>query len=297
MKKLISILSVALVMLATTGAQAQKTELGLMIGAGNYMGDLTPSVSMNETHLAVGGFYRHHFNPYINLKVSANSTLLTGTDANQADAQLQSRNLSFRSRVFEAGAQVEYNIFSFNPSIGGRRFSPYVFAGVAGFYHNPYTFYNGAWVELQPLGTEGQGSSLSTNQRYSRVQIALPMGAGVKLALMRCVFVGAELGFRKTFTDYIDDVSTQFVDPVALADENGALAAELSDRSDEVGAEGTFPVNSMRGNPLMKDWYIIGGVNVSVLLGGDCSGKKSNGKGRAHKGGKINLNKSGCYTF
>lgn len=299
MKKLIAILSItlALLNLSTTKSQAQKTEIGLMIGAGNYMGDLTPLVSMNETHLAFGGFFRHHFNPYLNLKISANSTLLTGTDANQTDAILQSRNLSFRSRIFEAGAQIEYNIFSFNPALGGRIFSPYVFAGVAGFYHNPYTFYNGAWVELQPLGTEGQGSSLSTKQRYSRVQIALPMGAGVKFALLPCVFLGAEFGFRKTFTDYIDDVSTRFVDPVALANENGSLATELSDRSDEVDAEGAFAVGSMRGNPLMKDWYMIGGVNASVLLGGKCLGKKANGKGRAHKGGKINLNQTGCYTF
>jgi opacity protein-like surface antigen len=272
----------ALALLLMT-ANAQRTEVGIFAGGANYMGDLTPSISLNETHFAAGVFIRQPVATSWNLRGGINTGMISGSDQNQSDQALVARNLSFRSRIIEAELRAEYLLA---PT---KRLTPVLFAGLAGFHHNPQAFYSGEWIDLQPLGTEGQGTSANARAPYSKLQLAINAGGGLQYALTRNWNLGLELGFRKTFTDYLDDVSTVYVDEAILAAENGALAVALNDRSGELG-EDQFSAGDARGNPDMKDWYLLGGATLSYAFGGD-------GMGKAHRGGRININNKGCYSF
>ncbi|NRA12748.1 MAG: hypothetical protein HRT57_12395, partial [Crocinitomicaceae bacterium] len=115
--------------------------------------------------------------------------------------------------------------------------------------------------DLQPLGTEGQGSSLNSKS-YGLTQLAIPIGLGAKISMGDKASINFEIGLRKTFTDYIDDVgSGSYIDPVLLAAENGPLAAELSNRSLSDSRFGR------RGNASTKDWYVFSGVMFTFRLG------------------------------
>ena len=150
-----------------------------------------------------------------------------------------------------------------------QRFSPYVFAGVSVFNHNPRAFYNGQWIDLQPLGTEGQGTTaFPERDPYGLTQVGVPMGGGVRIALTEKWTLGAEVKFTKTFTDYLDDVSTTYVAQDVLIAENGILAWNLSNRTGEY--LNTEPLNwdeaVVRGDPADKDWFIVGGITIARNL-------------------------------
>lgn len=145
----------------------------------------------------------------------------------------------------------------------GRRYnsnkiSPYILGGVSVFNFNPKTLYQDNWINLQPLGTEGQGLE-SKPEKYRLTQIAINYGLGLKYKTENNFSISIELSPRLTFTDYLDDVSTNYVDANKLE----PLAAELSDRSDEIYGEEYFTTNDIRGNPNRNDVYIFTGVTIA----------------------------------
>lgn len=120
-------------------------------------------------------------------------------------------------------------------------------------YHNPKAELNGSWHKLHPLNTEDQ----DPKNRYNRIQITIPFGGGVKFQLTPNLMASWELGWRKTFTDYLDDVSTSYPEtPTNL---------QFSDRSWEVSEGGAYIAQpgDMRGNPDFKDWYIQTGLTIA----------------------------------
>ena len=149
--------------------------------------------------------------------------------------------------------------------------SPYVFAGIALFQFNPEANYNSIWTELQPLGTEGQHLEGSTIDPYKLTQISIPMGIGLEIRVSDYSSIGLELGIRKTFTDYLDDLSTVYPDIEQLTETN-PLAGALSYRVPEYTGVNDFenPVGNKRGNPNKKDLYLFTGMtfsfNISELI-------------------------------
>ncbi len=163
------------------------------------------------------------------------------------------------------GAGVEFNYFPFQLGHDRYKGTAYILAEVALFQMNPVSRYNGELIELQPLGTEGQGTSLNSKKHYSLTQLSIPVGVGAKLSLGSRVGINFEIGLRKTFTDYLDDIGNdEYVDPIILATENGPLSAELSNRSGNVYGK--------RGNSSTKDWYVFSGMMLTIQLGrpGNC---------------------------
>lgn len=140
--------------------------------------------------------------------------------------------------------------------------------GVAVFHFDPYTFdSSGNKYYLKLLSTEGEGF-VEGKPDYKLTQFSIPFGAGVKLSLTDNFNVGLEMGFRKTFTDYLDDVSTTYVDESLLLSNRGAKAVELAYRGDELkdGNPNYPPAGAKRGNSLQKDWYYFTGVTFSFRL-------------------------------
>ena len=181
------------------------------------------------------------------------------------------RNLSFHSSLWEGMARVEFNFVPFG--IVGKHFrtTPFLFCGLGFFCFNPKASYvhpiSGDVVdaELQPLHTEGQGTAAYPDRSpYSLLQVMMPFGMGFKAALSKSVSFSLEYGFRKTWTDYIDDVSTTYVGSQVLG--SGSLAATLADRSGEVEDGYVNAQGIKRGDDSLKDWYAYFNISFAFSL-------------------------------
>jgi hypothetical protein len=264
-------------------------DFGLYLGGSNYWGDLTRDYQplWSKTKLAGGLLCRYNVSPYITFKGSALYGQIQGSDKNYSyDLYRTRRNLSFKSDIVEFSAQIEWNILGYENTRTNYGWSPYLFGGVSVFRFNPKAQFNyisgihdpslqsqsGEWIELQPLGTEGQETTkFNDKRRYSLTQISIPLGIGSKWQLDDHWAIGIEFGVRKTFTDYLDDVSSIYVDDQIVGGASGPMAVALKDRSAEVNNDLSvkFENNDPRGNPKSKDWYLISGVTLTYrILGG-----------------------------
>ncbi len=257
---------------------AQPFHIDLYLGAANYQGDLqSKRFSLTEAKPAVGLGVSYDLTSKLIVRGAASYMKVSGSDQQGADAKdVAFRNLRFRSSVLEAHLALEYNLLD----IEERGFTPYVFGGVAVFHFNPYAYDSADnKVFLRSLGTEGQGlSQYPEKTLYSNNQFAIPFGGGIKLALTDKLQVGLELGLRKLFTDYLDDVSGTYADSSILATSRGAQAAAFAYRGSEVsGAAGYPAAGSQRGNAKNKDWYYVTALRISYALGSrkGAGGKRS----------------------
>ncbi|MEY3050949.1 MAG: hypothetical protein RLY31_734 [Bacteroidota bacterium] len=253
---------------------AQYLEMGAMLGTANYLGDLSNNsgaLYLRESKPAVGALVRFNIGNHISLRSGLTSAWISGRDANvRNDDFIRRRNLSFRTNILELSLVGEVNIPGYQPYGLLRAFSPYLYGGVAVFRFNPKTRYQGEWVALQPLGTEGQGIDQLPDRAepYILSGFAIPFGIGVKYALTDRVNLGLDLGARFAYTDYLDDVSTTYASYPELLAGNGPLAAALGNRTGEL--DGGDPVavetGTRRGDLRPNDWYFLLGATISYNL-------------------------------
>lgn len=241
-------------------------ELGAFGGLSYYNGDINPSGHLRATnnHLALGVTARQTLNPRWALKASLLFGNLSGEDSHSNDPFQQYRNLSFNSPIYELSTIIEFNFRAFNPFNPPSAFkhpdyfTPYTFIGLSAFYFNPQTSLDGNNYELQPLSTEGED--------YSRTGIAIPFGMGIKLRLSERMLFSAEYGLRRTFTDYIDDVSGRYPDDPSILSQAGR---KLSDRSlEQQGSDGSN-WGTQRGNSQTNDWFSFVGITLSFNITGN----------------------------
>lgn len=243
-------------------------DVGLMLGGSYYLGELNPSKHFNMMQPALGVFYRFNQHYRLSYRVGLNFGTLMGDDTQSDDMDQINRNLNFKNKIQELSAVAEFNFWDYRISHPKKYFAPYVFLGFAILKHNPMGEYKGRYYDLQPLCTEGQGTPIKENQsKYKLIQFTIPFGIGAKLNLSKNVGLSFEWGMRKTFTDYLDDVSTQYVNSSLLSYYKGGIAGIMSDRSldNEPGMDQT---GSQRGNPNIRDWYNFFGFQLSVQLHG-----------------------------
>ena len=257
--------AIFLLLLTTMGARAQSyftsTEVGISVGGSQYFGDLNENYGLRTIGLAGGIYVRKHLNQYISVKAVTNYTQVGYDDKFNTDDYKRSRNLNFRSDIFEMAAQAEFNFFRFATGDMYNRFTPYLTGGVGFFYYDPYTVYKGNKYFLRPMGTEGQNAGKS-NRKYSNTSPCFPIGVGVKFWLKAGVNLTLEIADRLTTTDYLDDVSTTYVGvnkfPV------NSVAAALQDRSVELnGKEILGRAGKQRGNTSSYDQYLMAMLSVS----------------------------------
>lgn len=244
---------------------AQSREMGIMVGAMSYKGDLNPVMFSNKfLHPAIGIIYKRSYNNHWSFRAGFNYGRISANDSQAADSFSINRNLSFRSDILELQGGVEFNFFPYQTANPATFFTPYLFIGLNVFRFNPKAELNGQWYALQPLGTEGQGTDLYPNRNpYGRVSVNVPFGGGLKFKISKRFCTALEVGVRKTYTDYIDDVSKNYADPTAIRKEYGKAAAQLSDRSLEKGSP---QIDRQRGDPSKKDWYWFSGIQITYTL-------------------------------
>ncbi|WMJ74724.1 DUF6089 family protein [Cytophagaceae bacterium ABcell3] len=212
----------------TQNAQKAILEIGGTVGLSKYFGDLNQRLFSPGIHSAWGIFLRYNANKHLALRTSLLYTRLQGNDAHSRNIEDRIRNLSFTTVLPELSLTGEvYLTDRYN-----RKLSPYLQAGIGVFYFNPTTKYKGANVQLQPLGTEGQGIE-GYPSRYSRTAIAGIIGAGVSYNISPKINLAFEIAYRFTSTNYLDDVGGVYPNRGDLHEHNEPLAAFLTDRSQE----------------------------------------------------------------
>ncbi|MFA6199546.1 MAG: DUF6089 family protein [Bacteroidales bacterium] len=267
MKRFLIITLFALVSMPAFSQFLKNSEMGITFGGGNYIGDINPKYNLYGTRLMYGLIYRYNFNPRWVIKASAMFGSVKAEDSHFNNI----RNLSFESKINELAATCEFNFFDYQTGSKKHRITPYIFAGIGVFFMNPKAeilnplTYEREWVELQPLNTEGQGMD-GYDKPYSLTQISVPFGLGLKVSLSKFVCIGLEWGLRMTFTDYIDDVSKNYVDRSTLAAWSGEVAATAADRTNEILPLTYNAGGTMRGNPQTTDWYQFFGVTITTKI-------------------------------
>jgi hypothetical protein len=215
----------------------------LNLGVSSYYGDLCDNYSCMIFRPNFGISYMYRYNSRVSFRVEANYYRLSSKDV------YTKRDLSFRSGNIELYAGGIYDLIAFSKRYKKRKFiTPYVFGGFGVTYFNPAAQYQGKWYYLEPLHTEGNS--------YSRFTAIIPFGLGLRIKASKGIDLMLEAGYRKTFTDRLDDVSSHKYQP--LASFSDPVAAALSNRS------GLGDNNKgYRGNPGKKDGYFILQLKIS----------------------------------
>jgi hypothetical protein len=297
MRKLLFVLSVMALPL-TSNAQ-YNWEYGGGAGAANYLGDMggkeltrrdfVADMKLKQTRASSNVFVRYKLSPMFSIKSSLNFIILRGADSLSTNVPRNTRNLNFRNRVFELSNECQFFFYEVNDLGRTYRyrngFRAYIGAGVGVMYHAPQAFYQGDWVALRPLMTEGN--------KYTRITMSLPVSGGFYFTVAKTHRIGWNLCWRTTFTDYLDDVSTTYADPSVLP---SAMAIALANRTYErpnvdpvVGA--SFAPGEKRGDPTHNDSFLTTNIEYSYVLRGKSSIYKSKYgslfKGKKYKRRKV----------
>jgi hypothetical protein len=247
----------------STEASAQRNrrgaskELGYQLGAMWYTGDLNPgNMFRGVSHVAQGGYYRHNLNTRISFRGQFLQGKIEMWDADHPNAWQQDRNLHFRNQINEYSLLTELNYRDHAVGNPKRTMVPFLFAGLAVYTHDPegQDVY-GNWQPLQPMGTEGQGWFQEV-ENYLTWGVALPYGLGWKGNLGSGMSFQFEWGARKVWTDYLDDVSSVYMNPSLLREARGQIAVQFADRAvDRELPIGQSVEGLQRGDPGRNDRY------------------------------------------
>ena len=245
--------------------QDKSTTISLFAGTINYQGDMNPnSFTFRHSNFATGLIIRKPLNRWLTLRAGANIGKIEAADRYNRD-YLKPRNLSFFTNIKEAYGGFELTMLDMST----KRFTPYMYGGLAFFHFNPWTYdNNGVKTYLQPLSTEGEGLSQFPKQHpYKLTDIALAFGGGARFAISDCINICIDFSQRKTFTDYLDDLSSMYIDKNILLQAKGPKAVELAYRGDEIPGGQPYPGHGeQRGTPSEMDWYYFFGATMEVKL-------------------------------
>jgi hypothetical protein len=295
--KLFKILTLALLLsYSKTNAQylsflEGKVEAGFSFGASNFLGDLGGNKGVGKTFLKdnnveltkayKGAFVTYYPQEWIGFRVAFNQTMVEAEDAvikDQGGAERARlwRNLSFRSNIVEGIALVEILPTYFleqNEYLTGK-LRPVFYAGIGVFSYNPQANLKGEWHDLRPLRTEGQGfAQYPESKEYKKTAINYPLGIGFKYYLNEKTTIGFEAIHRFTNTDYIDDVSTKFIDPntfnTNLTPDKALIARQLYNRNIGPANTNYYRTGAKRGESKDKDGYYTMAVKIGWRIGSD----------------------------
>jgi hypothetical protein len=254
------------------------TDIGGKKGLG---GKFIKDLNMGQTNVGGSVFMSANFRYAVGLRLEATFGKLSGNDnvlAGVTDIAKEryNRNLHFRTNITEIAAIAEFHPFFIfidwaNRDVEPPRWSPYVMAGVGFFSFNPQAQGpNGTWIDLQPLSTEGQGfNEYPDRDVYKLKQLNIPLGIGVKYELSQAFTLRGEFVYRKLFTDYLDDVSTNYINPDLFnqyfSPDKAALAAYMADR--QIESRTNPNGGSKRGSPDQNDAYFSFNIKLGITLG------------------------------
>ncbi len=257
------------------GAMNCLTDIGGRRGNGRtFLKDLNPENSRISGGIFLQFTYRYALG--LRLELNAGSLMaydsILKNDRSEASSRYQ-RNLHFKSPITELlmlGEVHPLRFFGMNrkPNI----VSPYLIAGTGIFHFDPRTSLNGEWIALHDLCTEGQGfPEYPDRQPYRLTQLNFPLGIGLKVECSAMLNIRLELLHRITQTDYLDDVSTRYIDPTLfkqyLSPEQAGIALLLYNRQKEIDPTRRIIAGEIRGHDSKKDSYFTAQLKLSMVMG------------------------------
>jgi hypothetical protein len=247
---------------ALATAKAQRIYVTGFYGGATYKGDLQErSIYLHHAKSAASFGFNVEVTPRIFIKGEFSMAKITASDRH--NPKNRPRNLSFTSDLEEVSVVAEYNAFDLHEY----PFSPFIFAGFGYLSFNPYEeLSNGARVFLSQLSTEGQGF-IQGIEKYSLGTWCIPVGGGLQYQIASNFRIAAQFGYRFTGTDYLDDVSTNYVDKDLLRANRGQTAVSYAYRGYLIPNGQPYPAaGTPRGNPKNKDLYLFSGCSLRYLL-------------------------------
>lgn len=284
-----------ILILFSKNTDAQFHEVSFGIGLANYYGDLSPlasdqslfepvtSFGIRSNKIGISAEYRYNFIKHFSVGLTLTHMSVAAKDSDNDSKQLYDkefyrkiRNLSFYSNISEANVNLRYEPFrnEYKWDLDKFHLSPYVCLGVGVFKFNPMTEYKGEEYALQSLGTEGQGLP-GQKDKYNLVQFSLPVTIGFKVtAPNRAVSFTLDASYRFTSTDYLDDVSTVYMDPAKFstfnAVEEASIIKALAERRVEIDPSNQYAyitsTGQMRGNSNNNDAFVTVQARISFLI-------------------------------
>lgn len=258
-KMIVRVRYLIVLLLVTINVSGQFIGAGFSGGASHFIGDVGHYGIHMPQGYNVGLSAIYALDPHYSVEAGGFYGIVANDDALSSIEWRRNRNLSFRSFVYEVHGRLNFNFFPVT-NRRGENHSPFVFLGYGLFAFYPETWYQNRWVKLRPLGTEGQGTRLSDKGIYPESSSFILFGVGYTISISQIVNLYVETGFRRTDTDYLDDVSGYYVDATELAEIRGPVAAALSNRS-IVRYDTT---DRLRGNPNNNDWYVF--TNFKIIF-------------------------------
>lgn len=239
------------------------------LGTGTYFGDLCDNMecAVFRPNTVLGVAYRN--SARLLLRSEFNFARVYGSDEGGKN---YIRNLHFRSNIYEVNVNAVYDIIPYERKFRYRApFTPFLHGGIGAAYFNPKAELNGNWVKLRPLQTEGR--------RYGSITPVITYGLGVRYKATPELNISLEAGYRWTFTDYLDDVSSVYVDNSTLTGDAKILADRTNELS-EVPKSGNYiksqqhwRTGHIRGNPKRNDGYFLLQVKAEYRIKWTLQGK------------------------
>lgn len=249
-----------------TTANAQRAEVGINAGGAGYMGDLNQNNPLKISGISAGAFARINFDPYWGLGLHYTYGNVKADDAKSNNLDFKQRNLSFYSAIHEFSIQGNLNFFDIYSPISKKRFTPYIYAGIGGFLFEPRRKAVGGGSDpiLRLWQTEGP------EEAYRNYAIVVPYGAGAKYKLSENLTAFSQIGYRTTFTDYLDDVSGVYPALNAWGDpatNEALLSQSLSDPSVLLPPNiKKFNPGDQRGDFRKRDTYMFVSIGISYTF-------------------------------
>ncbi|TDQ07381.1 type IX secretion system protein PorG [Pedobacter metabolipauper] len=252
--------------LPAMAVQGQTVEIGLTGGGAGYLGDLNQNNPLKISGMSAGGYVKLNLDAYWSVGLHYNYGSIKADDQESSNEHFRNRALNFKTSLNEVSMQVDFNFLEYFTIDRPKKFTPYLFAGVGAVFFNPVGTYRDPGTsrntdyKLRFYQTEGQ------SQLYKNYALAIPYGAGIKLRLSDNMQFLSQIGYRTANTDYLDDVSGRYPDPVNVNwpnDGNLVTRIKLSNPSNQSlsSLQGT-----QRGDFRKRDTYMFVGIGISYTF-------------------------------
>lgn len=280
-----------------TAPLKKSNRLALYLGLSNYLGDLGGNKgvgkkffydnNLKKRTFFYGFSFTHYRKEAIGIRLNYTTGKIAGSDqdveykttADNAYSRYK-RNLDFQSKISEGSLLIEaypLKFINYNRAAHHWNLQPYFLLGLGVYSFNPQGSYfddiadDYVWVDLQPLRTEGQGmKEYPYRKQYKLTQANIPFGFGINYNLTDKTAIGFEFVGRKIFTDYLDDVSQNYIDPSLFGNylnaEDAEIARIINDKSNIIDPDNPYGIGEKRGNPNSNDFYYSFNLKFSVRI-------------------------------
>lgn len=231
---------------------AQRHEVGIFLGGANAIADVGNETFIAPTEVAVGGFYKRNLNERYSIRLNAAFGKLKMKDTESDEQYKIDRGLTRTNYVGEGSLIFEFNFFDFN-GIRRKAHTPYLFAGIGGFSYKKQDLS----IDLSTNDLGGTDMTTTATSGYD-FAATIPFGVGYKYKFNYNWIVGAELGFRTTFTDNLDkgdpEIAINVLDDSLTQEEVDVIRRQITD---------TYKI----GNKNSNDWYVFTGLTIAYTFG------------------------------